>query len=76
MNLTSGKITGDHSNPILEDFRRLWVGESDMLEQAAYYAEYELDGDWENEVTHRFTPEQIDHARRVLTKLAALNKED
>ena len=59
-------------NPILVEFRKLWKGQPDILEMADHWARFELDGDWESSMTHEYTMDQINHAHRVLTRLAAL----
>lgn len=59
-------------NPILVEFRKLWKGQPDILEMADQWARFELDGDWESPMTGEYSTDHIEHAHRVLTRLAAL----
>lgn len=63
------------ANPALVEFRYLWSGQPDMLDIADYWVAEQLESDGENAPMHDYTPEQVDHARRVLSRLAHLTKE-
>lgn len=59
-------------NRLLLEFRRLWVGQVDIVEQAAELA-YNLgehDYLWELREDTDYTPAEIEHARKVLERLA------
>lgn len=61
-------------NRLLLEFRRLWAGEVDIVEQAAEMAHNlgEHDYLWELQEDTDYTPDEVEHARRVLTRLARL----
>jgi len=63
-------------NLILAEFRTLWTGQIDILDQAEYLVEWELDGDRESPMTSKFTPGQIIHARKVLERFVRIYKEE
>lgn len=59
-------------NRLLLEFRRLWAGQVDMLEQAAEMAYNLGDHDylWELTQDTDYAPAEVEHARKVLERLA------
>lgn len=61
-------------NPILADFRRVWIGEPDFMEAVEFWRDGldEAGQDGPDQWTENYSVEEIDHAHRVLSRLAAL----
>jgi len=60
-------------NPLLAEFRLLWAGQTDMQDMAAEMVYNLTDHDylWEMQRDTDYTPDQVNHAVKVLERLAA-----